>query len=93
MLPEGWQERLVRIQNEGTRQYVGYCLDPVDLAASKLAAGREKDRAFVEGLLEHRIVDGERLAEHIALLPIDVERRGLLARQVEAWVRARGPAR
>jgi hypothetical protein len=41
----------VKVQNEGTRQYIGYCLDPYDLAASKLAAGRDKDLAFVGELL------------------------------------------
>jgi hypothetical protein len=84
-LPTGWEERLVKIQNEGTRQYIGYCLDPCDLAASKLAAGREKDAAFVEGLLRHRIVTVEQLLERIQLLPVDAERRGRLELQVTSF--------
>jgi hypothetical protein len=75
----------VKIQNEGTRRYIGYCLDPYDLAASKLAAGREKDAAFVEGLLRHRIVTVEQLLERIQLLPVDAERRGRLELQVTSF--------
>ena len=66
----------MKIQNEGTRQYIGYCLDPCDLAASKLAAGRAKDSSFVEGLLRHRIVTAEQLIGRIGLLPLDAERGG-----------------
>lgn len=84
ILPAGWEDRLVKIQNEGTRQYVGYCLDPGDLAASKLAAGREKDLAFVAGLLRHRIVTAEGLLGRVGLLPLDAERRRRIEQQVVA---------
>ena len=84
-LPTGWEDRLVKIQNERTRQYIGYCLDPYDLAASKLVAGREKDAAFVEGLLRHRIVTAEQLLQRIQLLPVDAERRGRLELQVASF--------
>ena len=36
---------------------VGLCLEPHDLADSKLAAGREKDWIFVAGMIQHNIVD------------------------------------
>ncbi len=84
ILPAGWEDRLVKVQNEGTRQYIGYCLDPCDLAASKLAAGRAKDAAVVEGLLRHRVVSAERLLERIGRLPLDAERRRQLELQVGA---------
>jgi len=90
VLPAGWQDRLVKVQNEGTRQYIGYCLDPCDLAASKLAAGREKDSAFVEGLLRHRIVTAEQLLGRIGLLPLDAERRRRLELQVVALGKTSG---
>ena len=48
ILPAGWKNRLVKIQNQNTDLKVGFCLDPHDLAASKLAAGRAKDWPFVE---------------------------------------------
>ena len=42
-LPMGWEERLIRLTNENTGGAIGWCLDPHDLAFSKLAARREKD--------------------------------------------------
>ncbi len=40
VLPDGWQERLVKLQNEQTDLKLGWCLEPHDLAAAKLVAGR-----------------------------------------------------
>ena len=50
-LPDGWRDRLVSVSNGNTRWKTGLCLDPSDLAASKLVAFREKDREFVESML------------------------------------------
>ena len=50
----------MEIENEnGIR---ALCLDPTDLAVSKLAAGREKDLAFVRVLLRERMIDGSVLS-------------------------------
>ena len=51
VLPEGWRQRLVKVDTPGTMGAVGWCLEPHDLAVSKLAAGREKDAAFVSALV------------------------------------------
>ena len=75
ILPAGWEGRIVKIQNENTDLKIGYCLEPHDLAASKLAAGRDKDWPFVEAMLRHKIVDGGVIEERIALLPISDERK------------------
>jgi hypothetical protein len=85
ILPVGWQDRLVRIQNQNTDLKVGLCLDPHDLAASKLAAGREKDWPFVEEMLRHGIVDGATLQARIEMLPIPRAKQDSLG----VWVRAR----
>lgn len=53
VLPVNWQSRWVPLQNENTRGVIGLCLSPVDLAVSKLAAGREKDLSFVTAMLHH----------------------------------------
>lgn len=45
-LPAGWERRAIKVQNELTRGFIGWCLEAHDLAASKLAAFREKDREF-----------------------------------------------
>lgn len=91
ILPAGWESRLVRVQGPGTQGYVGLCLDPVDLAASKLAAGREKDDDFVRGLLRHGLVQAGALRERIERLPVDAERRRQLAQRVAELQRARVP--
>ena len=64
-LPEGWEERLIRISNENTGGAIGWCLEPHDLAFSKLAACREKDLTFVSALLHFKMVRISRLRELI----------------------------
>jgi len=56
-LPRGWQRRLVRIENSNTGGYAGLCLEVHDLALSKYAAGREKDREFTRELARHQMTD------------------------------------
>ena len=41
-LPEGWRDRLVKVQNENTNGAIGWCLDPTDLAIAKHVAGEEE---------------------------------------------------
>ncbi len=55
-LATGWRTRVVRLESEATAGTVGLCLSPVDLAVSKLLAGREKDRDFVREMLRAGIV-------------------------------------
>lgn len=59
VLPTNWRSRLVPVRNENTRGVTGLCLSPVDLAISKLAAGREKDLRFVTVMLQHRLLTAE----------------------------------
>lgn len=82
ILPSGWQDRLVPIQNANTNLKVGYCLDPTDLAASKLVAHRPKDIEFVVALLRHALIDAETLQMRVAALPLPPERIAAL----NAWV-------
>lgn len=74
VLPEGWRDRLVRLQGPGTDLKVGLCLEPHDLAAAKLVAGREKDGPFVQALFEQQIIDVQTLNERIDQLPIATSR-------------------
>ena len=57
ILPEGWKDRLVKIENENTMGARGWCLEVHDLAVSKLAAGRDKDLIYVRALLRRRLAD------------------------------------
>jgi hypothetical protein len=82
VLPKGWETRLVRVQNDNTRQAIGYCLDPHDLAASKLVAGRDKDREFVGTLLEHRLIDSSTLLARVKQLDLGQEHQ----QQLAGWV-------
>jgi hypothetical protein len=68
-LPAGWKERLVRFQNDNTRGITALCLHPLDLACSKLVAGREKDVGFVAAMLAHRLIEPRALETQIGLLP------------------------
>ena len=54
--------------NENTGGAIGWCLEPHDLALSKLAARREKDLAYVSALLRFKMVRLTRLQELIQTL-------------------------
>jgi hypothetical protein len=71
LLPQGWQERLVTIQNENTRGAKGLCLEIHDLLASKTLAGREKDLAFLEIAAIHRMADPEILLRRLATVEVE----------------------
>lgn len=51
----------------------GLCLEPHDLAISKYAAGRDKDRIFTQELARRQLVDRERLLELLGRTPISSE--------------------
>ena len=70
ILPPGWEQRLVTYTSPATEPAAGLCLDPQDLVAAKLAAGRPKDFEFVAALLRAGIVDPETAIGRVAILPI-----------------------
>ena len=86
-LPAGWEERLVKVENENTGGAIGWCLDPHDLAYSKLAARREKDLAFVANLLRHKLARPSRVEALIASADAPVRKR-----LAEAWAICRARA-
>ena len=71
VLPKGWRDRLVRVQNANTApptgepRFTGWCLDKEDLCVAKLIAFREKDRNFVGALLDDHLVDGDEVARRL----------------------------
>lgn len=71
VLPEGWQGRLVPIRNDNTRHCTGWCLDPHDLAVSKLVAGRPKDLEFLAAMKEIGMIDRQILAGRLASTKVD----------------------
>jgi len=83
VLPEGWEERCVAIRNANTRDCVGLCLEVHDLALSKLAAFRDKDRNFVRILLNECLVEPSELLARLPSLSIERE----LRERIEGWIR------
>jgi hypothetical protein len=69
VLPDGWIKRCVEIRNDNTRQVTARCLDPHDLAVSKLVAGREKDLDFLIEMTRSGILGKETILKRIAMLP------------------------
>jgi hypothetical protein len=72
ILPAGWRSRLVLFDRDDTHPGRPVCLDPYDLVASKLAAGREKDRAFAEALVMGGLLRADKILERTTGLETDV---------------------
>lgn len=88
VLPTGWQARLVRVATPQTMGAVGWCLEPHDLAVSKLAAGRDKDLAFVQAMVRHGLIKLEVLLTRLRETPgVLAERRDLAEQRLAAWTR------
>jgi hypothetical protein len=92
VLPTGWRDRLVRVQNantaaiSGTPQYTGWCLDKEDLCVAKLCALREKDRNFVAALLGAELVDAAIIGRRLAEVPA---KHQVSAEHALTWLAAR----
>jgi hypothetical protein len=70
-LPDGWEQRTVSVNDPiSTHDKTGLCLETHDLAASKLAAYREKDREFVRILLIEKMIEAKTLTERIRSLNV-----------------------
>ena len=70
VLPTGWEGRLVTWQNQSTGQAKAVFLEPHDLALAKLAAFRDKDRAFVGALLDANLLNTNTLLGRLVDLPV-----------------------
>ncbi|MCP5522638.1 MAG: hypothetical protein H7A46_13940 [Verrucomicrobiales bacterium] len=86
VLPSGWEERLVQVQNENTGGGAGLCLEVHDLAVSKLVAGRDKDLRFVAGLLRHRLANRETVRGRLAATALDGLRRELCLARLDRLI-------
>lgn len=83
-LPAGWEERTITV--EATQTAKGLCLEAHDLAASKLAAFRDKDREFVLTLLAEEFLSSITLVERVWRLPVPQPERERIARWVHLSV-------
>jgi hypothetical protein len=86
ILPDGWRERLVKVETANTLGAVGWCLEVHDLAISKLSAGREKDFAFVETMVRKGMVTVDILEQRLSNTPgVNSEKRGQLRMKMHQW--------
>jgi len=74
VLPPGWKERLVKVQNANTGNGCGLCLEANDLGVAKLAAGREKDTEFVSGLIRGKLADANIIRTRLPQTSLSNER-------------------
>ena len=86
ILPARWMDRLVRVENENTGGAIGWCLEAHDLAASKLAAGRDQDIRFVRVLLTERLVRADELAERIDALSVPIDQVRLVRERLDRLI-------
>lgn len=83
-LPDGWDQRTVPVNDPiSTHGKTGLCIEAHDLAASKLAAYREKDREFVRLLLIEKMIHAKILTERIPSLNVKEQLREHLLQWVK----------
>ncbi len=68
ILPDGWRDRLVPFRPQSALPAQAWCLEPHDLAISKLAASRHKDTVFAQALLEAQLLRHPTLVERASEL-------------------------
>jgi hypothetical protein len=83
-LPPGWEARLVRFESVNTNGKVGLCLERHDLCIAKLVAGRPKDLAFIDSLLQAHRLNEVTLVERLASLKLGGEKRDLVHARLAA---------
>jgi hypothetical protein len=84
ILPDGWKDRLVSWELQSSQPAEPHFLDPHDLAVSKLAAGRDKDRDFVLALIHGGLLDVAVIRKRASMLPLGTDPRK--GEQIEAWL-------
>jgi len=94
VLPAGWGDRLVKVQNANTAapagepRFTGWCLDKEDLCVAKLCALREKDRNFVAALLDAGLVDSDVVVTRLGLVP---DKHQIVTERALSWLSSRVP--
>ncbi|MDB4874474.1 MAG: hypothetical protein JWM41_920 [Gemmatimonadetes bacterium] len=86
VLPIGWQDRAIRVQNDNTNGNIGWCVEVHDLAASKLVAFRPKDLDFVRTLIVEQLVTPRKLMLRMSQLPAHERLPNQLHTRMREWV-------
>ena len=82
VLPKGWRDRLVRIENPNTRGVAGLCLEVHDLAVAKHVAGREKDLEFTRELARHGMTKSKTLLTRLKDTEVPAEVRKIIEARI-----------
>jgi hypothetical protein len=91
VLPDGWRDRLVKVQNANTAApsgeplFIGWCLGKEDLCVAKLCAFREKDQNFVAALLAVGLIDVATIIERLGTVALEYREA---AERATAWLRS-----
>jgi hypothetical protein len=89
VIPEGWRDRLVKVQNANTAaaagepRFTGWCLDKEDLCVAKLIAFREKDLNFVAALIDDHLVDGDEVRRRLGTV---ANQHKAATERADAWL-------
>lgn len=83
VLPDGWESRLVVFATAGTQPGRGLCLEPHDCVLSKMVAGRGKDYAFANALVDAGLLDIDILSQRIELLPVEHAQKASIRRWLD----------
>ena len=86
VLPDGWQNRVIVVRNDNTRNATGLCVEAHDLAVSKLVAFRQKDRDFVRVLILEKLIDTRKLLLRLDELPEHPRVTAELMKPIKAWI-------
>ena len=84
VLPEGWQDRLVSIDNENTNGVTGLCLEVHDLAISKLVASRPKDLEFIHELIRCEMIEHKTLLKRLVNTDLSDAERSQIKSRIDA---------
>jgi hypothetical protein len=90
VLPSGWRDRLVRIENANTQGVTGLCLEVHDLAISKHVASREKDLEFTRELARHEMTDSKVLLKRLKETDVSTELRKIIEARIRRDATERG---
>jgi hypothetical protein len=74
-LADGWENRLVVLQNENTGGAKALCLSIPDVMLAKYAANREKDVEFNQALIRHGSVSKSTLLQLAKAMPLSDDAR------------------
>ena len=83
--PDGWRDRTIRFATAGTEGATGLCMEPHDLAISKLCAGREKDLTFVRGVIEAGLAEIDLLFDRLGRVSAPPEVLTLARQRLQAF--------